>query len=61
VDRSGSRITVIPEPGVTLVYADDALLFALPPAEGALEGGLQVGGGGGTVNIESIRILDRTR
>ena len=58
---TGSRLTVVPVPGATLVYADDALVFALSPAEGALEAGLQVGGGGGTVNIESIRILDRTR
>lgn len=61
VNRSGSLLTAVPQDGVTLIYVDDALAFALPAVDWSLEAGLQVGVGGGTAIVESIRVQDRTR
>jgi hypothetical protein len=60
-EGSGSTLTAIPLDGATLVYVDGRLAFAVPPGEGSLEAGMQVGAGGGTVVVESIRVRDRTR
>lgn len=57
----GGRLVVAPSGGLTLVWLDDRFLFALPAAEFAHEAGMQLGGAGGSVRIESIRVRDRSR
>ena len=54
-------LTVAPAAGLTLVWLDDALLFALPAPEYAHEAGMQLGAVGGPLRIESIRVKDRSR
>jgi hypothetical protein len=55
----GGALTVLPSVSTILVYVDDRLIFSLPEPEFAHEKGMQVGAGGGTVLIESIRVMDR--
>ncbi|MBI3854800.1 MAG: protein kinase [Planctomycetes bacterium] len=57
----GGLIHVIPSAALLLVYLDGRLIFALPDKDYAPGGGLQLGMSGGSVTIESIRVLDRTR
>ncbi len=57
----GGVVTVAPRPPLVLVYLDGRLLLALPEGECALADGLQLGAGGGTVIVESVRVKDRTR
>ncbi|HVR82739.1 MAG TPA: serine/threonine-protein kinase [Planctomycetota bacterium] len=55
---SGGVLHVIPKAGLVLVYVNDRLLLALPGKEYALAGGLQLGVSGGSLTLESIRVLD---
>jgi len=58
---AGGVITVVPRSPELLVFLDDRLLYALPEGEWTHAEGLQVGAGGGTVFIESVRVKDRSR
>ncbi len=58
---AGGIVTVVPRSPDLLVFLDDRLLYALPEKEWPLAEGLQVGAGGGTVFIESVRVKDRSR
>jgi serine/threonine protein kinase len=58
---SGGVIHVVPRASLVLVYVNGRLVFALPEKEYALGGGLQLGMSGGSVTMESLRVLDRTR
>jgi hypothetical protein len=58
---SGGLLQVFPRAGLVLVYLNGRLLFALTEKEYALGSGLQLGMSGGSVTIESIRVLDRAR
>jgi hypothetical protein len=58
---AGGVVTVVPRSPDLLVFLDDRLLYALPETEWLHGEGLQVGAGGGTVFIESIRVKDRSR
>lgn len=53
-------LTVFPHMSLELVYLDGRLVFALPQAEWGLRKGLQFGMSGGSLRLESVRILDRT-
>lgn len=55
----GGTLTVVPRDSLVLVYLDGRLLFVMPEAE--VEGGIRLGGGGGTLIVESIRVRDRKR
>jgi serine/threonine protein kinase len=52
---------VLPRAALVLVYLNGRLLFSLPEKDYALGGGLQLGMSGGSITLESIRVLDRTR
>jgi len=58
---AGGVIHVFPRASLVLVYLNGRLLFALADKEYALGGGLQIGMSGGSVTLESIRVLDRAR
>jgi hypothetical protein len=58
---SGGVVAVVPRSPDVLVFLDDRLLYALPESEWPHADGLQVGAGGGTVFIESVRVKDRSR
>jgi hypothetical protein len=58
---AGGVLHVFPRASLILVYLNGRLLFALPEKEYALGGGLQLGMSGGSVTLESIRVLDRAR
>jgi serine/threonine protein kinase len=55
----GGALTVLPSVSTILIYVDDQLIFSLSEPEFAHEKSIQVGVGGGTVLIESIRVMDR--
>jgi hypothetical protein len=57
---SGGVLHVIPKAGLVLVYFDGRLVLALPGKDYALAGGLQLGMSGGSLTLESIRVLDRS-
>jgi hypothetical protein len=57
---SGGVLHVIPKAGLVLVYLNDRLLLALPGKDHALAGGLQLGMSGGSLLLESIRVLNRS-
>lgn len=58
---AGGAVAVVPRGPLVLVYLDERLLFALPEEDLGLEEGMQVGAGGGSVAVESIRVRDRNR
>jgi hypothetical protein len=58
---TGGTVTVVPREPLVLVYLDRRLVAALPDREFALGEGMQVGAGGGSVILESIRVKDRSR
>jgi hypothetical protein len=58
---AGGVLHVFPRASLILVYLDGRLLFALTEKEYALGGGLQLGMSGGSVALESLRVLDRAR
>jgi serine/threonine protein kinase len=58
---AGGVLHVFPRASLILVYLDGRLLFALTEKEYALGGGLQLGMSGGSVTVESLRVLDRAR
>jgi serine/threonine protein kinase len=58
---AGGRLTVAPKDGLTLIWLDERLLFALPASEVVHEAGMQLGALGGAVRIDGIRVKDRTR
>jgi serine/threonine protein kinase len=58
---SGGIVTIVPRAPDLLVFLNDRLLFALPESEWPHAEGLQVGAGGGTIFIESVRVKDRSR
>jgi serine/threonine protein kinase len=57
----GGVLHVLPRAALVLVYLNGSLLFSLPEKDYALGGGLQLGMSGGSITLESIRVLDRTR
>jgi hypothetical protein len=61
VTAEGGVVSVIPRSSQTLLFLDDRLLFIVPEADAALAEGLQLGAGGGTVWISSVRVKDRSR
>ncbi|HYE99024.1 MAG TPA: hypothetical protein VEJ18_08940, partial [Planctomycetota bacterium] len=61
-DSAAAEVTVFPRDGLVLAYLDGAFLHAVADAAGGtLSPGLQIGAAGGTVCVESIRIIDRSR
>jgi len=58
---SAGVVHVFPRASLVLVYLNGRLLFALPEKEYALGGGLQLGMSGGSITLESLRVLDRAR
>lgn len=58
---SGGLLHVIPSAGHVLIYQDRRLMLAVPESDAALAGGLQLGMSGGSVVLESVRVLDRAR
>lgn len=58
---SDGTVTVCPSGTGSAVFLGDRLLFLVPESEGPPAEGLQLGAGGGSVTIESVRVKDRTR
>ena len=58
---SGGTLHVFPRGGLVLVYVNECLAFALTEKEYALGSGLQLGMSAGTLLLESVRVVDRSR
>jgi Protein kinase domain len=57
----GGVVSVVPRSSETLFFFDDRLLFIVPEADASLAEGLQLGAGGGTVLLSSVRVKDRSK
>ena len=57
----GGVVSVVPRSSETLFFFDDRLLFIVPEADAAPAEGLQLGAGGGTVLLTSVRVKDRSK
>ena len=60
-NATSGTVTIVPSPAHVFVFLEDRLLLSVPAADCAGVEGLQLGAGGGTVYIDSVRVKDRTR